>query len=50
MMAMTASVVQVDAARERLVRRSKRLNVATLAYNSLEGVVAMAAGLMAGSA
>ncbi len=49
MMATTASVAQVAATRERLVRRSKRLNVATLAYNSLEGVVAMAAGLVAGS-
>src|SRR5690349_20936626 len=35
--------------RERLVRRSVRLNVATLAYNSLEGIVAIAAGSAAGS-
>ena len=38
-------------ARERdgLVRRSVRLNAATLAYNSLEGVIAIGAGLLAGS-
>lgn len=35
--------------RDALVRRSVRLNVATLAYNSLEGVVAMIAGALAGS-
>jgi divalent metal cation (Fe/Co/Zn/Cd) transporter len=35
--------------RERLVRRSARLNVATLAYNSLEGIVAIVAGFLAGS-
>jgi len=35
--------------REQLVRRSVRLNVATLAYNSLEGVIAIGAGLIAGS-
>jgi divalent metal cation (Fe/Co/Zn/Cd) transporter len=35
--------------RERLVRRSVRLNVATLAYNSLEGIIAIAAGSVAGS-
>lgn len=35
--------------RQLLVSRSKRLNYATLAYNSLEGLVAVAAGLVAGS-
>jgi len=35
--------------RTRLVARSRRLNVATLGYNSLEGVVAIVAGLAAGS-
>ena len=35
--------------REALVRRSVQLNVATLAYNSLEGVVALVAGALAGS-
>ena len=36
-------------ARDALVRRSTQLNVATLAYNSLEGVVALIAGASAGS-
>lgn len=35
--------------RETLVRRSRRLNIVTLAYNSLEGVVALIAGALAGS-
>jgi len=35
--------------RPALVRRSRRLNYATLAYNSLEGVLALGAGLVAGS-
>lgn len=35
--------------RQPLVRRSKRLNYATLVYNSLEGVIAIASGLLAGS-
>ncbi|MGI8497119.1 MAG: cation transporter [Gemmatimonadaceae bacterium] len=38
-----------DPAREVLARRSARLNVATLAYNVLEGAVAIAAGLVSGS-
>lgn len=38
-----------DGARETLVRRSRRLNVATLSYNALEGVVAIVAGTAAGS-
>jgi divalent metal cation (Fe/Co/Zn/Cd) transporter len=35
--------------RARLVQRSRRLNYATIGYNSLEGVLAVAAGLLAGS-
>jgi divalent metal cation (Fe/Co/Zn/Cd) transporter len=35
--------------RDTIVRRGQRLAVITLAYNSLEGVVAIAAGLAAGS-
>ena len=35
--------------RDALVRRSVRLNVLTIAYNSLEGVVALVAGALAGS-
>lgn len=35
--------------RERLVARSRRLNIATLAYNTLEGVIAISAGVAAGS-
>jgi len=42
----TADLVPRRAA---LVRRSTQLNVATLAYNSLEGVVALVAGALAGS-
>jgi divalent metal cation (Fe/Co/Zn/Cd) transporter len=36
-------------ARDALVRRSTQLNLATLAYNSLEGIVALIAGAIAGS-
>jgi divalent metal cation (Fe/Co/Zn/Cd) transporter len=43
------TTVHLPHAREALVRRSLRLNVATLAYNSLEGVIAIVAGLVAGS-
>lgn len=35
--------------RPALVRRSRRLNYATLAYNSLEGLIALGAGFLAGS-
>jgi divalent metal cation (Fe/Co/Zn/Cd) transporter len=35
--------------RARLVVRSRRLNIATLAYNTLEGIIAISAGLAAGS-
>jgi divalent metal cation (Fe/Co/Zn/Cd) transporter len=36
-------------ARDALVRRSVRLNVITIAYNSLEGIIALVAGALAGS-
>lgn len=36
-------------ARADLVARSRRLNLATLAYNALEGVIAIASGVAAGS-
>ncbi len=36
-------------ARSQLVHRSRWLNIATLVYNALEGVIAIAAGLTAGS-
>jgi divalent metal cation (Fe/Co/Zn/Cd) transporter len=35
--------------RPALVRRSRRLNYATIGYNSLEGILSVAAGLLAGS-
>ena len=35
--------------RPALVRRSQRLNYATMAYNSLEGILSITAGLLAGS-
>ena len=35
--------------RPSLVRRSRRLNYATIAYNSLEGILSVAAGVLAGS-
>ena len=35
--------------RDSLVRRGLRLNVATIAYNSLEAVISVVAGVMAGS-
>lgn len=38
-----------DATRSELVSRSRWLNLATLAYNALEGIVAIAAGTVAGS-
>jgi len=41
--------VAAATARLHLVRRGLRLTYATLAYNSLEGVIAIIAGLMAGS-
>src|SRR5919206_1924695 len=41
--------VPLSPTRKAFVRRSVRLNVATLAYNSLEGAIAILAGLVAGS-
>ena len=35
--------------RDEAVRRARRLNVATIAWNSIEGVIAVVAGLAAGS-
>lgn len=45
---MAASVAPAPS-RSALVRHSRRLNVATLSYNALEGIVAIAAGAAAGS-
>jgi divalent metal cation (Fe/Co/Zn/Cd) transporter len=42
-----ASTIPFD--RPALVRRSQRLNYATIAYNSLEGILSITAGLLAGS-
>ena len=42
-----SAVLPLD--RPALVRRSRWLNYATIAYNSLEGIFAIAAGLVAGS-
>jgi divalent metal cation (Fe/Co/Zn/Cd) transporter len=49
--AAASAVPAADAAdeRHRLVARSRRLNIATLAYNTLEGIIAISAGLAAGS-
>ena len=43
------TAIRLSPTRDALVRRSVRLNLATLAYNSLEGVIAILAGLAAGS-
>lgn len=45
---MGATLLTADA-RADLVARSRRLNLATLAYNALEGVIAIASGVAAGS-
>lgn len=45
---MGVSLLTADA-RAQLVARSRWLNLATLAYNALEGIIAIAAGLAAGS-
>lgn len=45
---MTTSVLSA-VERETIVRRGRGLNIATLAWNSLEGVIAIAAGVSAGS-
>ena len=44
-----SSVVAAPDERGALVRRGLRLNYLTLAYNALEAVVSIAAGLVAGS-
>jgi divalent metal cation (Fe/Co/Zn/Cd) transporter len=41
--------ISVSMDRPALVRRSRRLNYATMLYNSLEGILAITAGLLAGS-
>ncbi len=43
------TIAAPENARARLVARSRRLNLATLAYNTLEGIIAISAGLAAGS-
>ncbi len=43
------TTIAPDALRARSVRRGLRLSYATIAYNSLEGVLALAFGLAAGS-
>ncbi len=46
---MNQQVVTADASRAELIRRGRQLEYFTIGYNSLEGVIAVAAGLMAGS-
>ena len=47
---MNAHAVQIGTGdRANLVRRGRRLEYFTIAYNSLEGLIALVAGLMAGS-
>lgn len=41
--------VPVAGPRDEAVRRARRLNVATIGWNGLEGIIAVAAGLAAGS-
>ena len=41
--------VTISDTRDALRRRSTRLNVATIAYNSFEGIIALIAGALAGS-
>ena len=43
------SSIAIETTRAALVARSRRLNLATLGYNALEGIVAIAAGTVAGS-
>lgn len=43
------TILGIANARDALVRRSFGLNVLTIAYNSLEGIVALIAGALAGS-
>lgn len=47
---MNAQIVQIGAGdRASLVRRGRRLEYFTIGYNSLEGLIAVVAGLIAGS-
>ena len=46
---MSQQVVIADADRTDFVRRGRNLEYFTIGYNSLEGLIALAAGLMAGS-
>jgi divalent metal cation (Fe/Co/Zn/Cd) transporter len=47
---MVQQIIQIESAdRAALVRRGRRLEYFTIVYNSLEGVVAIVAGLLAGS-
>ena len=47
---MNQRVIQLEVVdRAGLVRRGRRLEYFTVAYNSLEGLIAIVAGLMAGS-
>lgn len=47
---MSQQVVQIDAAsRATLITRGRRLEYFTIGYNSLEGLIALIAGLIAGS-
>ena len=46
---MNQEVITADASRTDLVRRGRYLEYFTIGYNSLEGLIAVAAGLMAGS-
>lgn len=47
---MSQQVLQLDnSRREQLVKRGRRLEYFTVAYNSLEGLIAIVAGLVAGS-
>jgi divalent metal cation (Fe/Co/Zn/Cd) transporter len=47
---MSQQVVQIESrGRARLVKKGRRLEYFTIAYNSLEGLVALVAGILAGS-
>lgn len=46
---MSAEVLNVELARAKDVRRGRRLEYLTVGWNSLEGVIAVGAGLVAGS-
>ena len=44
-----SAALMSSSTRSALVARSRRLNIATLAYNTLEGIIAISAGIAAGS-